>query len=111
MTDQAGPGRTRLDADVWVEVELEILPVGTRAPQIPADTAGQPYVALLAGRLVEPAVTGEYTTVETFAGRRVSGVLRGATPVPPVSFGPPDPSVLEAAGKVVASLRDRRAGE
>ena len=90
---EVGEGTARsLEEGAWVEVEIEVLPAGSRSPRVPADTARLPLVALVNGRLVRPSKLGDDSTIETPAGRLVSGRLRGEMGTPAVTFGPPDPA-------------------
>lgn len=70
--------------DDFVVIELVILPVGQRAPQVPEDTAKTPLIAFTKGWLLdEEAEVGDKVKVKAISGRLVEGTLtnRGLAPV------------------------------
>lgn len=93
----------RLPAGSWVEVHQLVLHPEERAPGLPADTAACAYEAWICGFLTEPAAPGESATVETPAGRRVTGALSAVNPGHAHSFGPTHPA-LAAVGPTLRRL-------
>ena len=65
----------------WVEVEMEVLAIGERAPQVPEDTQKTPLMMWAKGFLVdEQAEVGEDVTIKTLSNRVLSGKLVGVQP-------------------------------
>ena len=85
------------DAPVPASLEIErvVLPAGSRAPHIPADTAEIDFVARVRGFLVETAPIGSAATVRTLLDREVTGRLTDVNPRNPANFGDPVPALLE----------------
>lgn len=71
-----------------------VLPAGSRAAQVPADTADTPLVMRARGTLLEDASIGSEATIETMAGRRLSGTLEADLPAYTHSFGPVIPELI-----------------
>ena len=95
----------------WVEIRRIVLPVGERAPQVPADTAAVPLELRVKGFLRAPAALGEAAEIVTRAGRRLSGTLMAANPAYTHSFGPPIPELSTIGEEVRAMLRARRGNQ
>jgi 2-amino-4-ketopentanoate thiolase alpha subunit len=81
-------------AGAWVEVHRVILEAGSRAPNIPDDTAHVDFEARIRGFLQSDAPMGAQATVRTLAGRLVSGRLSAVNPRNPADFGNPVPELL-----------------
>ncbi|GAB6280936.1 MAG: hypothetical protein STSR0007_10660 [Thermovirga sp.] len=82
----------------WVQVYLVVLEAGSRAPQVPDDTANVPLEMKVKGSLVvDSALIGDIVTVETCVGRRITGKLVAIDPPYDVGFGPP-PVELRTVG-------------
>ena len=97
-------------AGAWVEIERVVLPAGSRAPNVPADTAETDFVARIRGFLLEPARIGSGATVRTQLDRHVTGRLTTVNPRNPANFGDPVPSLLElglAARQILDGERSR----
>jgi 2-amino-4-ketopentanoate thiolase alpha subunit len=101
-------GTDLIGAGTWVEIEIEILLAGKRAPHVPPETATQPLLARLNGRLVQSCRPGGVAIIETFANRTVTGTLHGEVGAPPVSFGAPNAPLLASAGAAVVRRREQR---
>ena len=82
-----------IDKGNWVEIHHTVLPVGGRAPQVPADTRRVPLEMRVKGFLVAPAAIGEEAEIETSTGRRLRGTLTGVNPVYSHGFGSPIPEL------------------
>ncbi len=85
--DQIQPG-------TWVEIRQVVLAPEQRAPTLPEDTKGVPYVLLVSGFLVEPAELGGQVRVRTMIGRELSGTLVRVNPSYSHSFGNTVPELL-----------------
>jgi len=110
MSDAPGGpavARTAVPAGSWVEIERVVLPAGSRAPHIPADTAEIDFVARVRGFLVEAAPIGSATTVRTLLDREVTGRLTDVNPRNPANFGDPVPSLLELGLAARRALEER----
>ncbi|MDT8284896.1 MAG: 2-amino-4-oxopentanoate thiolase subunit OrtA [Thermovirgaceae bacterium] len=82
----------------WVQIHLVVLEAGSRAPQVPEDTAKVPLEMKVKGSLVEEsAAVGDTVSVETAVGRRITGKLVAIDPPYDVGFGPP-PVELRSVG-------------
>ena len=84
----------RTPAGEWVEIERIVLPAGSRAPNVPPDTAEVDFVARVRGFLVSAADLGDEAAVRTLVGREVTGRLTAVKPRNPASFGDPAPELL-----------------
>ncbi len=78
----------------WVEIRQVVLAPEQRAPTLPEDTKGVPYVLLVSGFLVEPAELGGQARVRTMIGRELSGTLVRVNPSYSHSFGNIVPELL-----------------
>ena len=96
----------QIAAGTWVEIYAVLLTSAERAPGLPADTAQRPYESWVKGFLAAPAALGEEATVQTLAGRTVSGKLVALNPAHAHSFGSPHPAMLA----IGPDLRRRLAG-
>ena len=96
-------------AGEWVEVQRLILKAGSRAPNIPDDTAHVDFGARIRGFLQSDTPMGAEATVRTLAGRLVSGRLSDVNPRNPADFGNPVPELLRL-GEAAREALDR-AGE
>ena len=85
--DQIQPG-------TWVEIKQIVLTPEQRAPTLPEDTKGVPYVMRVSGFLVEPAELGGPAHVRTLIGRELSGTLAKVNPSYSHSFGNTVPELL-----------------
>ena len=88
----------------WVQIYLVILEAGSRAPQVPEDTAKVPMEMKVKGSLVEDsAAIGDTVMVETSVGRNITGKLVAIEPPYDVGFGPP-PVELRSVGAELRRL-------
>jgi hypothetical protein len=96
VKDSGAPAvpRDLVPAGAWVEVQQVILEAGSRAPNIPDETAHVDFVARIRGFLQSDAPMGAEATVRTLAGRLVSGRLSAVNPRNPADFGNPVPELL-----------------
>lgn len=79
----------------WVQIYQVILPVGERAPQVPAETAGVPLEMWVKGFLVEKqAQVGTDVTIHSLTGRLLRGKLVAVKPNYEVNYGHPQPELL-----------------
>ena len=85
--DQIQPG-------TWVEIKQIVLTSEQRAPTLPEDTKGVPYVMLVSGFLVEPTELGGPARVRTLIGRELRGTLVKVNPGYSHSFGNTVPELL-----------------
>ncbi len=95
-----------IGAGTWVEVEQVVLRAGSRAPNVPPDTARVDFVARIRGFLVADGRLGTEATVRTLAGRQVSGRLAAVSPRNPADFGDPVPELLELGLRARRTLED-----
>lgn len=100
----------RVRAGAWVEIHRVLLEPGQRAERVPEDTRGVPLEMLAKGWLCADAQPGDEVEIETAAGRRLRGTLRGANPPYEHGFGPPLPELLAVASEVRRFLRRREGG-
>lgn len=100
----------RIPSGVWVQVHEVLLRPAERAPGLPPETAAVPYEGWVKGFLTEPATPGELVTIQTLAGRRVTGTLVAADPGYSHSFGAPHPAVL-SVGPALRQLLAREVGD
>ncbi len=92
----------------WVEIWRVILPVGERAPQVPADTAQVSLEMRLRGFLLdEEAVLGQEVVIQTRIGREVEGRLLELHPRWSHDFGSPQPELL-AIGQELRKIQGGR---
>ncbi|HMM20169.1 MAG TPA: 2-amino-4-oxopentanoate thiolase subunit OrtA [Selenomonadales bacterium] len=79
----------------WVQVYSVILPVGERAPQVPAETRQVPLEMRVRGFLVEEkADLGETVRIRTAVGRVLAGKLVAVNPDYGIDYGQPVPELL-----------------
>lgn len=82
--------------DDFVVIELVILPVGKRAPQVPEDTAKTPLLAFTKGWLLdEEATVGDKVKVKAMSGRTVEGTLTNRGLAPAHDYGDFVPELLQ----------------
>jgi hypothetical protein len=98
---------TPVPAGSWVEIVRVVLPAGSRAPNVPTDTAATDFVARIRGFLVEPARIGGAATVRTLLDRKVTGRLADVNPRNPANFGDPVPRLLELGLAARRALEER----
>jgi len=79
----------------WVSIRSTILPAGSRADNIPADTSAVPLDMWVKGFLTAPAQIGGEATVRTVTGRTEVGLLEEVDPTTTVSYGNFVPEVLK----------------
>lgn len=92
----------------WVQIRRVVLPAGSRAPQVPEDTAAVPLELKVKGFLVEEtARCGETVTVRTSLGREHRGVLASVDPPYDVGFGPPPKALLGIGEELRGMLRGK----
>jgi hypothetical protein len=92
----------------WVQIRRVVLPAGSRAPQVPEDTAVVPLELKVKGFLVEEtARCGETVTVRTAIGREHRGVLIAVDPPYDVGFGPPPKALLGIGEELREMLRGK----
>ncbi len=91
----------------WVEIHSIVLPVGERAPQIPADTQQVPLEMRVKGFLVAPASLGDEAEIVTTVGRHLRGTLIEVNPAYSHQFGSPIPELSTIGGEVRTILRAR----
>ena len=101
----------RLEKGTWVEIHAVVLPAGSRAPQVPDDTAAVPLEMRAKGFLAEATDIGAETEVLSVTGRRLRGTVIAANPSYDHGFGAPLPELVEVGGEVRAILRERRQGK
>lgn len=78
----------------WAEIHKIILEPHERAPQVPDDTKQVPLEMKVKGFLTEGAEIGAEATIETPAGRTISGTLTKLNPAYTHQFGQPIPELL-----------------
>ena len=88
----------------WVEVQRTLLEAGSRAPQLPADTAALPYVARICGFLLNDADLGSEAEIETVAGRQVRGTVIAVNPRFEHDFGLPVVELLRVGSELRSLL-------
>jgi 2-amino-4-ketopentanoate thiolase alpha subunit len=92
----------------WVQIHQVVLPVGQRAPQIPAETQQVPLEMRVKGWLAtETANIGEEVTVHTATGRQLSGRLVAINPRYPFDYGSPQPELLSIGLQLRAILEGK----
>jgi hypothetical protein len=85
---------SQIQPGTWVEIEQIVLTPEQRAPTLPEDTKGVPYVLLVSGFLLDPAELGSPARVRTLIGRELSGTLKTVNPSYHHSFGSTVPELL-----------------
>lgn len=91
----------------WVQIEREILAVGERAPQAPADTQNTPLMMWVKGFLEQDSCEiGQQGTIKTMTGRTVSGKLTALLPTYNHTFGEPQPELLGIANELRTLLQE-----
>lgn len=82
--------------DDWVRIHSILMEKGSRAPQVPADTAEVPFELWDKGFLVsEKAEIGDIVKIETITGRIISGNLLEINPSYAHNFGKFIPEILK----------------
>jgi len=76
-----------IPAGSWVQIEKVLLTPEQRAPNIPEDTKGTPYVLNLSGFLENAARLGQEAKIRTLIGRHVRGKLKRVNPGYDHDFG------------------------
>lgn len=85
---------SQIQPGTWVEIKQIVLTPEQRAPTLPEDTKGAPYVLLVSSFLVKPAEFGGPTRIRTMIGRELSGTLVRVNPSYSHSFGNIVPELL-----------------
>lgn len=88
----------------WVQIRIQILPPGQRAPQVPPDTAQVPLIMLAKGFLVGEAEIGDTVRIKTLSGRILEGELVQVLPRYSHDFGQAVPELLSIGPRVRALL-------
>ncbi len=89
----------------WVQIYQVILPMGERAPQVPAETAVVPLEMWVKGFLEEDkAQVGTDITIRSLAGRLLQGQLVAIKPYYEVNYGFPQPELLTIGVELKAIL-------
>jgi hypothetical protein len=78
----------------WVEIEKTVLTPAQRAPTLPEETRGVPYVLRVAGFLLEDGVIGQEVRIRTRIGRELNGTLVTVNPSYTHSYGETVPELL-----------------
>ncbi|MEG1917920.1 MAG: 2-amino-4-oxopentanoate thiolase subunit OrtA [Oscillospiraceae bacterium] len=86
----------------WVQISNVVLPAGSRAPQVPADTQNCDLVMWVKGYAQSEANEGDTLEVITPTGRRETGALCDVDPSYTHSYGKFVPELLQ----VQHQLRD-----
>jgi 2-amino-4-ketopentanoate thiolase alpha subunit len=71
----------------WVQIEQVVMEPDERAPNLPEDTRGVPYVLRVSGFLIDDAAIGDAARVRTLIGRELGGTLTTINPGYAHSFG------------------------
>lgn len=90
----------------WVQVRVNVLAPGERAPQVPDDTKSVPLQLWTKGTALNDAEIGGEVEILTETGRRVTGVLTEAGPSFTHSFGSFLPEII----RVRAQLKELMQG-
>ncbi len=85
---------SQIPPGTWVEIKQVVLAPEQRAPTLPEDTKGVPYVLLVSGFLAAPAELGGPARIRTLIGRGLSGTLVRVNPSYSHSFGNTVPELL-----------------
>jgi hypothetical protein len=97
MTNQDKSVRARKGE--LVQVHIVVLAPGERAKTLPEATQVVPYEGWVKGYLLdEEAEIGDRVEIESFIGRKISGILAEINPVYEHDFGEPQPA-LNPIGK------------
>ncbi len=94
-----------IPAGTYVEISQLVLSAGSRAPQVPEDTAAVPLVLKTRGYLNEPCMPGEEAVITTVLGRQLEGTLEEANPPYRHDFGSPVPELLSVGEEMKEILR------
>ncbi|SDM13674.1 2-amino-4-oxopentanoate thiolase subunit OrtA [Halarsenatibacter silvermanii] len=78
----------------WVEIKKIVLEPGSRAPQVPEDTARVPLEMRIKGYLTSPAAKGDEVEIRTVIGNRYEGVLHDSDPSYDHKYGKPVPELI-----------------
>ena len=84
----------------WVRIHKVVLAAGARAPAVPDDTSRVPLEMWVNGFCIDEAGLGQPATIETAAGRILSGTLVAVEPSYGHDFGRPVPELLSVAAKL-----------
>lgn len=85
---------SQIQPGTWVEIEQVVLTPAQRAPTLPEDTKGVPYVMRVSGFLIEPAELDGPARIRTMIGRELAGTLMTVNPSYSHSFGATVPELL-----------------
>ncbi|MDI3548878.1 MAG: 2-amino-4-ketopentanoate thiolase alpha subunit [Halanaerobiales bacterium] len=97
----------KIKAGTWVQIHQVILPAGERAPQVPDDTQEVPLELRVKGFLLDNGVVGEEVEIETYTGRRLSGILEDPHPSYEHKFGRPVHELLKIGRELRRILREK----
>lgn len=107
MSEPSGRA-TPATAGDWVLIHSVVLPAGSRAPGVPAETQTVPLELRVKGFLrpeSAPALPGDEVEVTTLTGRTARGRLLEKSPPIPHDFGAPVPELLVVGPELRARLR------
>ncbi len=90
----------------WVKVQHQVLDSTQRAPQLPEDTKGVPFMMWAKGFLTEDGEMNSVVTIKTITGRLVEGTLMEVEPSYDHNYGSYIPELL-CIGQI---LREERWG-
>ncbi|MFH0993635.1 MAG: 2-amino-4-oxopentanoate thiolase subunit OrtA [bacterium] len=93
-----------VDKGTWVQIHRMVLPVGSRAANVPASTQNVPFEMWDKGWLDADAEMGNQVTVTTATGRTESGTLIAVNPSYRHDYGAFVPEIPEIDRIVKAAL-------
>jgi len=83
-----------ISSGTWVSIRSTILEAGSRADNIPADTAAVPLIMWVKGYLISDCEIGGMAEVRTVTGRVERGILEEVEPSTNVDYGSFVPETL-----------------
>ena len=89
----------------WIEIRQVILAPNERSKDVPEDTGKVPLEAWIKGRAQGDAEVGEEVTIETPAGRMVTGKFTELNPGYAHTYGPSVPELAPIARELRAMLK------
>ena len=90
----------------WVKIQHQVLDKTQRAPQLPEDTKGVPFMMWAKGFLTEDAEMNSVVTVKTITGRLMEGTLMEIEPFYEHNYGTYIPELI----RIGQDLRKERWG-
>lgn len=84
----------------WVQIHTVVLPAGSRAPQVPAETQKVPLEMWCKGFACQEGEIGDAITIKTVIGEEITGNLTAINPRPGHDFGGPIPELLDVGVKL-----------